>query len=53
VKKDLPSGTHEIHAMLLGSGGQQRALAVRKLEVIAHVHSSERPRERPGGAYRL
>ena len=36
--KDLPSGTYEIHAMLLGSGGQQRALVVRKLEVIAHAH---------------
>jgi hypothetical protein len=36
--KDLPSGSYEIHAMLLGSGGQQRALVVRKLEVIAHAH---------------
>ena len=35
--KDLPSGTYEIHAMLLGSNGQQRALVVRKLEVIAHA----------------
>ena len=32
--KDLPIGTYEIHAVLLGSGGQQRALVVRKLEVI-------------------
>jgi hypothetical protein len=35
--KDLPSGTYEIQAMLLGPGGQQRALVVRKLEVIAHA----------------
>jgi hypothetical protein len=35
--KDLPSGTYEIHAMLLGSGGLQRALVDRKLEVIAHA----------------
>jgi hypothetical protein len=35
--KDMPSGTYEIHAVLLGSGGQQRALVVRKLEVIAHA----------------
>jgi hypothetical protein len=34
--KDLPIGTYEIHAVLLGSGGQQRALVVRKLEVIAN-----------------
>src|ERR1700737_1462423 len=33
VFKDLPSGTYEIHAMLLGSDGQQRASVVRKLEV--------------------
>jgi hypothetical protein len=36
--KDLPSGTYEIQVMLLGSDGQQRALVVRKLEVIAHAH---------------
>jgi hypothetical protein len=36
--KDLPSGNYEIHATLIGSGGQQRALVVRKLEVIAHAH---------------
>jgi hypothetical protein len=36
--KDLPSGTYEIHVTLLGSDGQQRALVVRKLEVIAHAH---------------
>jgi hypothetical protein len=35
--KDMPSGTYEIHAVLLGSGGQQRALVVRKLEVMAHA----------------
>jgi hypothetical protein len=35
--KDLPSGTYEIHAVLVGSNGQQRALVVRKLEVIAHA----------------
>jgi hypothetical protein len=35
--KDLPIGTYEIHAVLLGSDGQQRALVVRKLEVIAHA----------------
>jgi hypothetical protein len=35
--KDMPSGTYEIHAVLLGSNGQQRALVVRKLEVIAHA----------------
>jgi hypothetical protein len=35
--KDLPIGTYEIHAVLLGSAGQQRALVVRKLEVIAHA----------------
>ena len=36
--KDLPSGTYEIHVTLLGPDGQQRALIVRKLEVIAHAH---------------
>jgi hypothetical protein len=36
--KDLPSGIYQIHAMLLGPGGQQRALVVRRLEVIAHAH---------------
>jgi hypothetical protein len=36
--KDLPSGTYEIHVTLLGSDGQQRALVVRKVEVIAHAH---------------
>jgi hypothetical protein len=35
--KDLPSGAYEIHAVLVGSDGQQRALVVRKLEVIAHA----------------
>ena len=32
----LPTGTYQIHAMLLGSGGQQRALVVRTLEVVSH-----------------
>jgi hypothetical protein len=32
--KDLPNGAYEIRATLLGSGGQQRALVVRKLDVI-------------------
>ena len=36
--KDLPSGRYEIQAMLLDSGGHQRAFVVRKLKVIAHVH---------------
>jgi hypothetical protein len=36
--KDLPSGIYQIHATLLGAGGQQRALVVRRLEVIAHAH---------------
>lgn len=36
--KDLPNGTYEIHAMLFGSGREQRALVVRKLVVISHVH---------------
>jgi hypothetical protein len=36
--KDLPSGIYQIHAMLLGAGGHQRALVVRRLEVIAHAH---------------
>src|ERR1700730_8282755 len=31
--KDLPSGIYQIHATLLGAGGQQRALVVRRLEV--------------------
>jgi hypothetical protein len=35
--KGLPSGAYEIHAVLVGSDGQQRALVVRKLEVIAHA----------------
>ena len=35
--KDLKSGAYEIHAVLVGSDGQQRALVVRKLEVIAHA----------------
>jgi hypothetical protein len=35
--KGLPSGAYRIQAILLGSGGQQRALVVRKLEVIAHA----------------
>jgi hypothetical protein len=34
--KDLPNGVYEIRAMLLGSDGQQRALVVRKLEVIPY-----------------
>src|SRR5580700_4227215 len=32
--KDLPGGSYEIHAMLLGADGQQRALVIQKLEVI-------------------
>jgi hypothetical protein len=36
--KDLPGGSYEIHATLLGVDGQQRALVVQKLEVITHVH---------------
>jgi hypothetical protein len=36
--KDLPSGTYEIHAMLFGADGQQRALVVQDLAVISHVH---------------
>jgi predicted nicotinamide N-methyase len=32
--KDLPRGTYEIRAVLLGSNGQQRASVVRRLEVI-------------------
>jgi hypothetical protein len=35
--KDLPSGTYEIRAMLLDATGQQRAVVVRKLEVISHA----------------
>jgi hypothetical protein len=35
--KDLPSGTYEIHAMLLGPDAEQRALVVRKLHVVSHV----------------
>jgi hypothetical protein len=35
--KDLPGGSYEIHAMLLGADGQQRALVVQKLEVITRV----------------
>jgi hypothetical protein len=35
--KDLPNGTYEIRATLLGSDGQARALVVRKLEVVSHV----------------
>lgn len=34
---DLPRGTYEIHAALLDAYGEQRALVVRKLEVIARV----------------
>jgi len=37
VFKDLPSGTYEIRAVLLGSGGEERALVIRKLEVIRHA----------------
>ena len=33
----VPTGTYQIHAVLLGSGGQQRALVVRKLEVVSHA----------------
>jgi hypothetical protein len=33
--KDLPNGTYEIRATLLGSDSQPRALVVRKLEVIS------------------
>jgi hypothetical protein len=35
--KDLPNGSYEIRATLLGSDGQARALVVRKLEVVSHV----------------
>ena len=35
--KELPSGTYEIHALLLGSNGQHLALVVQKLEVISHA----------------
>ena len=34
--KELPSGTYEIHVTLIGSGGQQLALVVQKLDVISH-----------------
>lgn len=36
--KDLPSGTYEIHATLIGADGQQRALVVQALEVTSHIH---------------
>ena len=33
----LPKGTYQIHAMLLDSVGQQRALVVRTLVVVSHA----------------
>ena len=32
----LPTGTYQIHARLLGSDGQERALVVRTLQVVSH-----------------
>jgi hypothetical protein len=35
--RDLPSGTYEIRATLLGPDRQERASVIRKLEVIRHA----------------
>ena len=34
--KGLPTGTYQIHAILLGADGQQRALVIRELRVVSH-----------------
>jgi hypothetical protein len=35
--KDVPSDSYEIRVILFGANEEQRALAVQKLEVVAHV----------------
>ena len=35
---NLPPGTYEIHAVLLGLNGQERASVVRRVEVIERAH---------------